>query len=163
LFFIYSFRGTINFGIGETSKTVTVTPTLDTTDEPDELVTLNVATGSGYTVGSASTATGTITDNDGLPTISITNVVTAAEGNSGQSPFGFTVSLTNASSSVVTVNYQTAAGTTNPATGGASCGAGIDFVSLPLAGLTFAAGETSKQVTVQVCGIPTSKLTKRSL
>jgi probable HAF family extracellular repeat protein len=142
--------GTINFGSGETSKTVTVTPTLDPTDEPDEFVTLNVAAGSGYTAGSPVTAIGTIADNDGLPSISINNV-TATEGNSGQSAFVFTVSLSHASSAQITVSYTTAAGTTNPATGGASCGGGIDFINTS-GPLTFAAGETSKQVTVQVCG-----------
>ena len=133
------------------SATVTVTPTVDTTDEPDELVTLNVETGPGYTVGSTDTASGTITDNDGLPTISINNV-TAAEGNSGSTAFVFTVSLSNPSSNQVTVNYATAAGTTNPATGGTSCAGGTDFLNLTSTQLTFAAGEISKQVTVQVCG-----------
>ena len=132
---------------------MTVTPTLDATDEPDEFVILNVATGSGYTVGSPSTATGTIADNDGLPTISINNV-TAAEGNSASpTNFTFAVTLSHSSSSAITVNYATASGTSNPATGGANCTtAGTDFVNILPTQLSFAAGETSKQVAVSVCG-----------
>ena len=143
--------GTINFGSGETSKTIAIAPTADTADEPNETVIFNVLAGIGYTVSTPSSATGTITDNDGPPTISI-NGVTLAEGNSGSTAFVFTVSLSNPSSNQVTVNYATAAGTTNPATGGTSCAGGTDFLNLTSTQLTFAAGEISKQVTVQVCG-----------
>ena len=141
--------GTINFGNGETLKTVTVTPTPDTTDELDEILTLNVAAGSSYTVGSPSTAIGTIKDNDPAPTISINNV-SKAEGNSGQSTFDFIVSLTNPSSSQITVNYATDT-TGATATGGANCSAGTDFFTTS-GELTFNAGETSKPVSVTVCG-----------
>jgi probable HAF family extracellular repeat protein len=142
--------GTINFGSGETVKQITVAPKTDTFDEPDETVILTITSGTGYTAGSPSAATGIIADDDGPPTISINNV-SKAEGNSGQSTFDFIVSLSNASSSNVTVNYQTAAGTTNPAMGGNGCVAGTDF--LTTSGLlSFTAGETSKQVSVPVCG-----------
>lgn len=51
---------------GETSKTVTITPVDDASDEGPETVILTVTSGTGYTVGNPSTATVTITDNDGV-------------------------------------------------------------------------------------------------
>ncbi|AWM37417.1 Extracellular serine protease precursor [Gemmata obscuriglobus] len=73
------------------------------------------------------------------PTLSISNV-TAAEGNTGGTPFTFTVTLSVPSSQTVTVNYATAPGTATD-----------DFVSIS-GTLTFAPGETSKTVTVTVIG-----------
>src|SRR5436190_1429355 len=61
----------------------------------------------GATLGSPSSATLTIHDNDSQPTISI-NDVTINEGNSGTTDFDFTVSLSNPSSQTITVNAQTA-------------------------------------------------------
>src|SRR5439155_13663244 len=56
--------GTVSFGAGDTTKTVTIDPTADTTFEPNETVTLTVTSGTGYTVGSPSTATGAIINDD---------------------------------------------------------------------------------------------------
>lgn len=131
------------------SATVTVTPIADTTDEPNETVILTVTSDANYVVGSQNAATGTITDDDGIPTIQITNF-TAPEPPSGSTSFVFTVSLTNPSSSSVTVNYATDT-TGATATGGGSCGGGIDFFNIPSTQLVFLAGETSKQIHVTVC------------
>ena len=126
-----------------------VTPIADTTDEPDETVILPVTAGRrlhGHPRTPRRAQISTMT----TPTIQITNV-TAPEPPSGSTSFVFTVSLTNPSSSSVTVNYATDI-TGATATAGASCSAGVDFVSVPLTGLIFAPGETSKQVNVTVCG-----------
>jgi probable HAF family extracellular repeat protein len=143
--------GTVTLSAGSSFATVTLDPTPDFIHEGGETVTLTVTPGTGYNVGSPSSMQGTITDDDPTPTIQITNV-TAPEPNPGASTsFTFIVSLTNPSSSQITVNYAT---DTNgaTATGGASCGGGVDFISVPSTGLTFSAGETSKQVSVTVCG-----------
>src|SRR5262249_40580046 len=76
-----------------------------------------------------------------LPTLSINNV-TVTEGNSGTTNAVFTVSLSAASSNAVTVAYATANGTAT---------AGSDYVGASGV-LTFAAGTTSKMVTVTVNG-----------
>ncbi|MGZ5436659.1 MAG: Calx-beta domain-containing protein [Pyrinomonadaceae bacterium] len=136
------------------SVAVTVTPMADTTDEPNETVTLTITPdAANYTVGTQNAGTGTITDDDGTPTIQIAGV-TAPEPASGSITFDFIVSLTNPSSSPITVNYATDT-TGATATGGAgpACGAaGVDFLNNNTStGLTFAAGETSKQVSVTVC------------
>jgi probable HAF family extracellular repeat protein len=146
----YSISHTSNVTIpaNTASATVTVTPIADTTDEPDETVILTVTPDASYTVGTAET--GTITDDDATPMIQITNV-TAPEPSPGPTSFVFTVSLTNPSSSQITVDYVTDT-TGATATAGASCSGGVDFVSVASSGLTFSAGETSKQVSVTVCG-----------
>src|SRR5262245_9782535 len=69
--------------------------------------------------------------------------VSLAEGNSGQTAFVFTVSLSEASSREVSVKY----GTTN---GSAKTGNG-DYVGKS-GTLTFRPGETTKTVTVLVTG-----------
>lgn len=56
--------GTIDFGVGESQKDVSVTPSDDGDDEPDETVILTVASGTGYNVGTPASDTGTITDDD---------------------------------------------------------------------------------------------------
>ena len=109
--------------------------------EPDETltVTLSGATNTSILVG---TATGTIIDNDPIPSISITDA-TVTEGNSGTTNAQLTVSLSNPSTLPITVNYAT------------------DDVSATLANndytessgtLTFTPGETSKTIVVLVNG-----------
>ena len=144
--------GNVTIPANVASATVTVDPSVDTTDEPDETVILSITSDAAYTIAAPPnhSATGMITDDDPTPTIQITNVI-AAEPISGFTSFVFTVSLTNASSTQITVNFATdTTGAPTPATGGGSCAPGVDFVTTT-GGLSFAAGETSKQVEVGVC------------
>ena len=136
-----SSAGTVTLPDGISSATVTLVPTPDFIHEGDETVDLTVTAATGYNVGSPGSEQGTITDDDPTPTIQITSV-TAPEPSSPTS-FVFTVSLTNPSASQIDVNYATATtGATTPATGGANCTSGIDYVDA--AGtLNFAPGETS--------------------
>jgi hypothetical protein len=76
-----------------------------------------------------------------VPNITVNNV-SLSEGNSGTTPFTFTASLSAASSQAVSVNYSTANGTAV---------AGQDYTAAT-GTLTFAAGETTKTVTISVTG-----------
>ncbi|WP_199326055.1 beta strand repeat-containing protein [Nostoc parmelioides] len=76
-----------------------------------------------------------------LPTLTINNV-TVTEGNTGTINANFTVTLSVASTSAVTVNYATANDTAT---------AGSDYTSTTGI-LTFNPGETSKNITVAVRG-----------
>ena len=76
-----------------------------------------------------------------LPTLSVSDA-TVIEGNSGVRDLAFVVSLSAAATGPVTVAYATANGTAT---------AGSDYAALS-GTLTFAAGETSKVVHVQVSG-----------
>ncbi|NCR11151.1 MAG: hypothetical protein GPI95_24240, partial [Microcystis aeruginosa LG13-11] len=65
-----STTGTVTFAANATTATVTIDPTADNIADPDETVTLTLATGTGYTVGTTTTVTGTINDdiNPPIPT-----------------------------------------------------------------------------------------------
>jgi hypothetical protein len=81
-------------------------------------------------------------DFEPLPALSIDDV-TMNEGNTGTTPFTFTVTLSRAVDVPVTVDYSTADGTaTAPA----------DYAAAATTQLTFNPGETTKQVTVNVNG-----------
>ncbi|MDM3862976.1 MAG: Ig-like domain-containing protein, partial [Aphanizomenon gracile PMC644.10] len=56
--------GTITFAANSNKATLTIVPTADTTVENNETVILTLAAGSGYTVGTTSGVTGTITNDD---------------------------------------------------------------------------------------------------
>ena len=138
-----SVRTTVNFAPGEASKTVNIPLIDDLIDEPTE--TINIAleapTG-GAILGSPINAIISITDNDAAPVLSVNNV-TQNEGNTGTTVFTFTVTLAGQSSEEVTVGYSTANGTAT---------APSDYTAIPQGLLTFAPGETTKQVNVIVNG-----------
>ncbi len=132
--------GTLTYTAGQASKTVTVAVVGDTLDEPDETFTLTLSGASGANLVDAS-GTGTITDDDPTPSLSV-NDVTVTEGSSGTTNAVFTVTLSAASGRTVTVNHATADGTaTAPADYASTSGA-----------LTFSSGQTTKTVTVAVVG-----------
>ncbi|MBL7904115.1 MAG: HYR domain-containing protein, partial [Bacteroidales bacterium] len=136
--------GTLTFAAGETTKTITVTINGDTKVENNETFTVVLSNlennGNNVSITDA-TGTGTIT-NDDSATLSIDDV-TLAEGDSGTTSFSFTVILSAASDAAVTVDYTTANGTATTADSDYSTATGT---------LAFAAGETSKTITVSVNG-----------
>jgi len=91
---------------GNLTYTLNVTVSGDTTFEPTESFFVNVTNVTGATVTDGQ-GQGTITNDDLQPTVSI-NSVSLNEGNAGPTIFGFTVSLSNASSQTITVNAATA-------------------------------------------------------
>ena len=125
--------GTLTFAPGETSKTLTVLPTDDAIYELDETLTVTLSTPGNATLGTA-TATGTITNDESLPVISIA----AASGAENGAGLTFTVTLDRASSQSTTVQYASNSGTATQDT---------DFTGIS-GTLTFAPGETSKTLTV---------------
>ncbi|OYZ80740.1 MAG: hypothetical protein B7Y12_07775 [Rhizobiales bacterium 24-66-13] len=135
--------GTLTFAPGETSKLVHVQVTGDTAVETNETLSLNLANPTGATLADAS-ATGTILNDDVAPVPPVVSIAdaTLAEGNAGTSDFAFTVTLDKAATGLVSVQYATANGIAS---------AGSDYAA-QTGTLTFAAGETSKVVHIQVTG-----------
>ncbi len=133
--------GTLTFDPGVTSRTVTVLVNGDTQPEVNETFTLNLSSPVNAQIQDAQ-GVGTIVNDDQSPTISISDYQ-ATEGNRGTKPFTFTVSLSAVSGSPVTVQYSTASGTATTKNKDYNATSGT---------LTFAAGETSKTVTVLVKG-----------
>jgi hypothetical protein len=139
-------NGTLTFAPGETSKTITVQVNGDTTVEPDEIFGVNLTNATGNSTIADQQGIGTIL-NDDQPVseqparISVSDL-SLAEGDAGQSAFRFTVSLDRTESAPVSIGYSTANGTaTAPSDYAAANGT-----------LTFAPGETTKTITVQVNG-----------
>ena len=131
---------TLTFAANETSKTITVSVTGDTVNEPDETVIITLSSASGADIVTAS-GTGTITDND-TPNFSI-NSPSVAEGDSGSANLEFTVTLNPASYQPVTVDYAQTGGTAT---------SGTDYTAVAAGMLSFAAGATSQTITVSVTG-----------
>ncbi len=119
--------GTFTVPSGVSSFTVTVPTTSDTTDETDETVILNLP-------GSVS-GTGTITDDDAPPTVSISDATES---------FGtvtHTLTLSQASGKTVTVQVDSANGSKT---------AGTHYTAIVAQTVTFNPGETEKTVVVTV-------------
>jgi hypothetical protein len=137
--------GTVTFDPGDTTKTVDVTVNGDTTYEADEDLTVTLAN-----AGSAGladdTATGTITNDDQVPDISIDDQ-SANEGNAGTSTMTFSVTLSNPSDQTITVDYTTNDGT-------ATVGSDYETSS---GTVTFDPGDTAKTVDVTIDGDTTNE------
>lgn len=138
----------LTFAPGETSKSVTVTVQGDAAAEKNETLSLKLT--APVDVWIADTlGTGTIVNDDGpkpvampLPTLAIGETV-VLEGDAGTSTAVVPVTLSQPSATPVTVQYATAPGTAI---------APGDFTAVPTTLLTFAPGETSKAVEVEVAG-----------
>ncbi|MCA6490276.1 MAG: VWA domain-containing protein, partial [Chitinophagaceae bacterium] len=100
-----STTGTITLAAGLSTATLTIDPTADTTIEPDETVILTLAAGTGYTVGTTTAVTGTIT-NDDFFQLSISDIITVFEGKDSNAIL--TVTVNNPNPQPITVNYATA-------------------------------------------------------
>jgi Calx-beta domain/WD40-like Beta Propeller Repeat len=137
--------GTVTFAPGQTAKPVTVQVNGDTTVEPNETFTANLANVAGNATIADARATGTIANDDQAATqasrISIGNA-RRHEGNHGRTAFRFTVTLDRSQPGAVSVPFSTANGTAK---------APRDYS--PARGtITFARGETARTITVFVKG-----------
>jgi serralysin len=131
---------TITFAANSATATLTIDPTADTLFENNETVALTLATGTGYTIGTTTAVTGTIT-NDDLPSINLSpNGQTVVEGlTSPQNP-SYTVSLSGSSPQTITVQYSTANGTAL---------AGSDYTATT-GTLAFTPGVTSQTISIPI-------------
>lgn len=132
--------GTLTFPPNTPTQTIEVPVTGDTSIEADETFRVELSNATGGNIGKAQ-GTGTIRNDDAPPMLSV-NDVNVVEGDAGTVAATFTVSLSRASESQVTVNYNTVSGTAS---------SGPDFVAAS-GSLTFDPGETSHPVTVMVNG-----------
>ncbi|MFO1163284.1 MAG: Calx-beta domain-containing protein [Reyranellaceae bacterium] len=139
--------GGVSFAANETSKTVTVNVSGDTVVEANETFTVTLSgASSGATIGTA-TAGGTI-QNDDRSTVSIAALsAVKLEGSSGSTAYTFTVSLSQPPVAAQSVDWSVTGASASPANGADFAGG-----ALPAGTVTFAAGETSKVLTVNVVG-----------
>ena len=136
--------GILEFMPGEVSKTIQININPDALVEPDELLTVNLANANHATLGDAS-ATLTIMDDDNSepsqPTLSVSDA-SANEGDEGTTSMTFTVTLSEAASADVSVDYTTVSD---------SAVAPDDYTSVT-GTLVFPAGQTEQTVDVPVIG-----------
>ena len=119
--------GTLTFDALETEQTITVPLLDDALDETDETFAIALSNPSNATLDDAE-ATGTITDNDDTPALTIAD----AEAAEGDGEITFTATLGAVSGLAVTVDWTTADGTAT---------ADVDYVAAE-GRLTFAPGQT---------------------
>ena len=127
--------GTLSFDALETEQTITVPLLDDALDEADETFTIALSNPSNATLDDAE-ATGTITDNDAAPALTIAD----AQAAEGDREITFAVTLGAVSSFAVTVDWTTADGTAT---------ADADYTAAD-GRLTFASGQTEATIAVMV-------------
>ena len=140
--------GTLTFAPGDVTKTVAVLVKGDALDEANET----------FTVDLSAPSNAIMSDNQGLARswtttrcpASRSGDVTVSEGNAGTQDAAFTVSLSAPSGRAVSVTYTTAGGSA----------AEPDDYAATSGTLTFAAGETSKDINVPVVGELSVELTE---
>lgn len=132
--------GTLTFNPGETSQQITVLIQGDSLNEPDETFFVKLANPIGAALTN-SQATGTILNDDPVPTLSI-NDVSIIEGQGSTSMAVFAVSLSTASAQTVSVNFATSDGTAK---------AGSDYVG-QTGTVVFSPGDVIKPIAVPING-----------
>ncbi len=134
--------GTLSFGAGIESRTISVKISPDTMFEADETFRVNLSGATnGAKIGDAH-AVGTITNDDILAGKVGISDVTIAEGNSRTKVATFTVTRTGGTAPF-SVNYATADGTAKVANGDYLAASGV---------LSFGAGVESKTISVKING-----------
>ncbi len=112
-------NNTVTFAAGSSTATVTIDPTADTIVESDETVILTLAAGTGYTVGTTTPVTGTIT-NVTLPSVTLA-VSPSSVTEDGTSNLIYIFIRTGDTTNPLTVNYSIGGTATN----------GSDYTLLP--------------------------------
>jgi hypothetical protein len=130
--------GTVSFAVGETTKTIAIPIRGDLLDEPDETFRVVLSAPVGATIADGE-AIVTIVNDDALPTITIAND-SVSEPATGASNAEFTVTLSNAVTMPVTVQFATMDGT---------AAAPGDYTT-QTGSVTFAPGEFTKTIVVPV-------------
>ena len=131
----------VSFTAGQTSKTLSVTTTGDSTVEPYETFTVSITASNlpaGVSLGLAAT-TVTISNDDSASITLAASTLSITEGTAAT----LTVSLSNPVSDTVTFSWSTADGT---------AAAGDDYTAQTATSVSFTAGQTSKTLSVPTTG-----------
>ncbi len=135
--------GTVSFAAGESSKVISIGIAGDTAVETNEAFSVTLSNpGAGSILGTAS-ANGIIGNDDASLSIAAASA-NKREGQSGGTPFTFTVTRTGDLSGTASAQWAVAGAAVN----------GTDFTggTLPTGTVSFAAGESSKVVSINVSG-----------
>jgi RHS repeat-associated protein len=130
--------GTVTFQPGDRSKTISIPIINDTINEPNESFQVVLSNPTGAVVGDSSVATVTIRDDDPPPKVGF--AVSASSFSEGAGSVTIAVTLSAASEKTISVNFAAAGGT---------AASGSDY-TLTAGTLTFAPGETTKLITLNI-------------
>lgn len=145
--------GTVSFVDTDALEQFNVQVQGDTTFEATEMFTVTLSAPVDAVLGSPSSASGQIANDDTapvLPSLTIAaDAASAAEGNSGTTAFGFTVTRTGDTSGASSANWAVSSSIANL----------NDFVGqvLPSGTVSFTAGQATRPVTINVAGDTTSE------
>ncbi|WP_431304547.1 Calx-beta domain-containing protein [Sediminicoccus sp. BL-A-41-H5] len=138
--------GVVSFGPGETSKIITLQIRGDTQLEAEEYFTVQLsAPSAGAILPGTFTNSFAIRNDDAATVLSLgAGAVSQAEGNAGSTAFTFTVTREGVTTTAASANWAVTSASAN----------GADFTGgvLPSGTVSFAAGETSRTITIQVAG-----------
>ncbi len=142
--------GSLSFAAGQTSKDVVVHVSGDTAAESDEGFTVTIANPVGATISTA-TAAGQIVNDDPVtqpaPALAIAPAsISHDEGDLGGTDYTYTVTRTGDTTGASSASWSVAGSGSHPADAADFGGA------LPTGSLSFAAGQTSKDIVVHVSG-----------
>ena len=131
-----------NFGKGGSrTGTVTIPTSRDAKVEDAETYTITLNEGSGYVVGSAKTAEGALNDDTG--TVSLPKTLAVTEGTASSATVQVTASKALGKEVTFEVSYGgTASGASDPSNG--------DYDNDAVTEVTFAAGDTSKDIVIPI-------------
>ncbi len=138
--------GTVTFGPNDASQVITINVSGDTLVENDEDFTVTLSNPSAPATITTAVATGTIQNDDSTTLAIARSTPTSAvkdEGNSGTTPFTFTVTRSGDRSGSTTVNYAVSSTQANAADFGGS---------LPTGTVTFGPNDASQVITINVSG-----------
>ncbi|GAP97340.1 Calx-beta domain-containing protein [Leptolyngbya sp. NIES-2104] len=135
--------GELTFDIGVDTQTITVLVKGDTQFEQDETFNVVLSNPSTNARIAEGTASAKIENDDTAPIVTIAGAESIVEGDSNTQDYTFTVTLSETSSTEVKVDYAIRDLTTT---------GDVDYVALPNGTLTFAAGQTTQTITLQVRG-----------
>ncbi|PNJ98798.1 hypothetical protein CEP14_03990, partial [Cylindrospermopsis raciborskii C04] len=139
---------TVTFAAGSTTALVNLNVIDDTLIEGTETAILTIGTGTGYTVGSANSASVNIADNDGIPLISLASNYSGVSEN-GKTNLIYAFTRTQPPTNSLTVNF-TIGGTANRSSDYNAYGA--TFTSPTTGNIVLAAGQTTTQIELVTIG-----------
>ncbi len=131
--------GQLTFSPGVTSQNISMTVVNDTLHEANETVIVTLSSPTNATLGTNTTYTYTINDDDAAPTVQFTSAT--GSGSESVTTVNIPVTLSAASGMTTTVNYAV--------TGGTATGGGVDY-TLASGQLTFNPGVTSQNIAMTV-------------
>jgi len=139
--------GVVAFGVGETSKTITVWVDADTLGEQDETFSVVLSDAEGATILTGEASVTILNDDRGL-SIAALGSDSQREGDTGEvTEFVYRVERVGDSSGSVSVDWSLRGNGTYPANAGSFVGG-----MLPSGSLVFADGETYKDIVIRVQG-----------